>query len=61
LHHWNSKQNIYDSSGKLLPDEKSDKMSTLLWEIMRKDSSTVLNLERQFQREIAFMILQSEG
>ena len=33
LHHWNAKQNIYDSSGKLLPEEKSDKLSTLLWEI----------------------------
>jgi hypothetical protein len=36
LHHWNSKQNIYDSSGNLLPDEKSDKMSTLLWEIIEE-------------------------
>jgi hypothetical protein len=36
LHHWNSKQNIYDSSGRLLPDEKSDKMSTLLWEIIEE-------------------------
>jgi hypothetical protein len=33
LHHWNDKQNIYDCSGKLLPEEKSDKLSTLLWEI----------------------------
>lgn len=34
LHHWNDKQNIYDSSGKLLPEEKSDQLSTLLWEII---------------------------
>jgi len=34
LHHWNDKQNIYDSSGKLIPQEKSDQFSTLLWEII---------------------------
>jgi hypothetical protein len=34
LHHWNDKQNIYDSSSKLIPQEKSDQFSTLLWEII---------------------------
>jgi hypothetical protein len=36
LHHWNNKQNIYDSAGKLVPEEKSDKLSTLLWEIIEE-------------------------
>lgn len=36
LHHWNNKQNIYDSSGKLIPAEKSDRLSTLLWEIIEQ-------------------------
>jgi hypothetical protein len=34
LHKWNNKQNIYDSSGKLLPDEKADELSTLLWKVI---------------------------
>ncbi|KAI1631436.1 hypothetical protein F4809DRAFT_654016 [Biscogniauxia mediterranea] len=34
LHHWNSKQLIYDSLGTLLPDEKAERLSTLLWEII---------------------------
>lgn len=36
LHPWNDKQNIYDSSGKLLPDEKSDKLSSLLWQFIEE-------------------------
>ncbi|KAI1101711.1 FAD/NAD(P)-binding domain-containing protein [Jackrogersella minutella] len=36
LHHWNGKQLIYDSSGKKLPDDKTDRLSTLLWEIIEK-------------------------
>ncbi|KAF8861745.1 FAD/NAD(P)-binding domain-containing protein [Acephala macrosclerotiorum] len=32
LHAWNDKQNIFDTSGKLLPAEKSDKFSSLLWQ-----------------------------
>jgi hypothetical protein len=36
LHHWNNKQHIYDSSGKLIPIEKSNKLSTLLWEIIEE-------------------------
>lgn len=36
LHHWNTKQNIYDSSGKLLPDEKADELSTLLWTLIEE-------------------------
>jgi hypothetical protein len=36
LHHWNNKQNIYDSSGKLIAEEKSDKLSTLLWTIIEE-------------------------
>jgi hypothetical protein len=34
LHHWNEKQLIYDSSGVQLPDEKADKLSSLLWKII---------------------------
>lgn len=36
LHSWNSKQNIYDSSGTLLSDEKSDELSTLLWKVIEE-------------------------
>ncbi|KAI8965161.1 FAD/NAD(P)-binding domain-containing protein [Daldinia sp. FL1419] len=36
LHHWNGKQLIYDSDGNPLPAEKTDKLSTLLWEIIEK-------------------------
>jgi hypothetical protein len=43
LHHWNDKQNIYDSSGKLLPEEKSDKLSTLLWDIIAEGFEHSLN------------------
>ncbi|KAK0120733.1 hypothetical protein ONS96_010935 [Cadophora gregata f. sp. sojae] len=32
LHSWNDKQNIYSSSGKLLPAAKTDELSTILWE-----------------------------
>jgi len=31
LHHWNDKQNIFNSLGKLIPDDKADKLSSLLW------------------------------
>jgi hypothetical protein len=34
LHSWNNKQLIYDSAGKPLPDETTDRLSTLLWEII---------------------------
>ena len=34
LHHWNNKQLIYDAEGKPLPDELTDRLSTLLWEII---------------------------
>lgn len=36
LHPWNDKQNIYDSSGQLLPEEKSDKLSSLLWQFIEE-------------------------
>ncbi|KUJ06995.1 amine oxidase [Mollisia scopiformis] len=36
LHPWNDKQNIYDSSGKLLPDDKSDRLSSLLWQFIEE-------------------------
>ncbi|KAE8450409.1 hypothetical protein EG329_006484 [Mollisiaceae sp. DMI_Dod_QoI] len=36
LHAWNDKQNIYDSSGQLLPEEKSDKLSSLLWQFIEE-------------------------
>ena len=36
LHHWNNKQNIYTSSGDLLAPEKSNELSTLLWEIIEE-------------------------
>jgi hypothetical protein len=31
LHHWNDKQNIFNSLGKLIPDDKADRLSSLLW------------------------------
>lgn len=34
LHTWNSKQNIYDASGRLLSEEKSNELSTLLWKLI---------------------------
>ncbi|KAI1772310.1 FAD/NAD(P)-binding domain-containing protein [Hypoxylon cercidicola] len=40
LHHWNEKQLIYDSSGNKLPDDKTNKLSTLLWEIIEKAFKT---------------------
>ncbi|KAI5919669.1 hypothetical protein F4810DRAFT_478590 [Camillea tinctor] len=46
LHHWNSKQLIYDSSGARLPDEKTDKLSTLLWEIIT-EAQEVSKVARQ--------------
>lgn len=36
LHHWNGKQLIYDSSGHPVPTDKTDRLSTLLWEIIEK-------------------------
>ncbi|KAI2608010.1 FAD/NAD(P)-binding domain-containing protein [Hypoxylon sp. NC1633] len=36
LHSWNKKQLIYDSAGNKLPDEKTDRLSTLLWDIIEK-------------------------
>lgn len=34
LHHWNNKQLIYDSSGNPLSDDLTDKLSTLVWDII---------------------------
>ncbi|PKS11160.1 hypothetical protein jhhlp_002921 [Lomentospora prolificans] len=34
VHRWNNKQLIYDSSGKALPDDVADRLSTSLWEII---------------------------
>ncbi|TAQ90828.1 hypothetical protein B7494_g874 [Chlorociboria aeruginascens] len=36
LHYWNTKQNIYTSSGTLLSDFKSSELSTLLWKIIEE-------------------------
>jgi hypothetical protein len=36
MHHWNSKQLIFDTSGKPLPNETTEKLSTLLWEIIEE-------------------------
>ncbi|KAH8666286.1 hypothetical protein BX600DRAFT_380140, partial [Xylariales sp. PMI_506] len=36
LHNWNSKQLVYDSTGKPLPDDITDKLSTLLWKIIEE-------------------------
>ncbi|OTB14601.1 hypothetical protein K445DRAFT_62583 [Daldinia sp. EC12] len=36
LHHWNGKQLIYDSNGNIVPDEKTERLSTLLWEIIER-------------------------
>ncbi|KAI1769434.1 FAD/NAD(P)-binding domain-containing protein [Hypoxylon sp. FL1150] len=40
LHHWNEKQLIYDSAGNKLPDDKTSRLSTLLWEIIEKAFKT---------------------
>ncbi|KAI0839965.1 FAD/NAD(P)-binding domain-containing protein [Hypoxylon sp. FL0890] len=40
LHHWNSKQLIYDSAGNKLPDDKTDRLSTLLWKIIEEAFET---------------------
>lgn len=40
LHHWNEKQLIYDSAGNKLPDDKTNRLSTLLWEIIEKAFKT---------------------
>jgi hypothetical protein len=34
VHYWNNKQLLYDSSGDVLPDDTTDRLSTLLWEII---------------------------
>jgi hypothetical protein len=34
LHYWNNKQLIFDSAGNLLPAEQTERLSTLLWEII---------------------------
>jgi hypothetical protein len=34
LHHWNNKQLIYDTSGEPLPDDVTERLSTLLWELI---------------------------
>ncbi|KAB5551079.1 hypothetical protein GE09DRAFT_158919 [Coniochaeta sp. 2T2.1] len=36
LHHWNNKQLIVDSKGDTLPSELTEKLSTLLWEIIEE-------------------------
>ncbi|KAJ4501308.1 hypothetical protein C8R41DRAFT_892491 [Lentinula lateritia] len=36
MHRWNSKQMIFDSSGKMLPEETTDRLSTLLWKIIEE-------------------------
>ncbi|RYP07515.1 hypothetical protein DL764_002444 [Monosporascus ibericus] len=34
LHHWNNKQLIYDCNGHPLPEEQTERLSTLLWDII---------------------------
>ena len=34
LHRWNNKQLIYDSGGIPVPDDVTDRLSTLLWDII---------------------------
>ncbi|KAK0613357.1 hypothetical protein B0T14DRAFT_485006 [Immersiella caudata] len=36
LHHWNNKQLIFDSEGNPLPAELTERLSTLLWEIINE-------------------------
>lgn len=36
MHYWNSKQLIFDTSGKPLPNETAERLSTLLWEIIEE-------------------------
>lgn len=40
LHSWNEKQLIYDSAGNKLPDDKTNRLSTLLWEIIERAFKT---------------------
>ncbi|KAK0736354.1 hypothetical protein B0T21DRAFT_366762 [Apiosordaria backusii] len=34
LHYWNTKQLIYDPNGKTIPDELTERLSTVLWDII---------------------------
>ncbi|RYP36537.1 hypothetical protein DL767_003360 [Monosporascus sp. MG133] len=34
LHHWNNRQLIYDCNGHPLPEEQTERLSTLLWDII---------------------------
>jgi hypothetical protein len=36
LHHWNNKQLVFDSKGDVLPNEVTERLSTLLWEIIEE-------------------------
>lgn len=36
LHHWNNKQLIFDSKGNALANEVTERLSTLLWEIIEE-------------------------
>lgn len=36
MHHWNAKQIIFDSLGNMLPEEKTDRLSTLLWKFIEE-------------------------
>jgi hypothetical protein len=36
VHHWNTKQLIFDTSGKPLPNETTERLSTLLWSIIEE-------------------------
>jgi hypothetical protein len=36
LHHWNNKQLLFDSEGRKLPDDVTERLSTTLWEIIEE-------------------------
>ncbi len=46
LHKWNNKQLLFDSDGKALPSEKTDRLSTLLWEVI-EEAFSFSDTERQ--------------
>lgn len=47
LHHWNDKQLIFDSSGKPIPEEKADKLSSLLWKYIAEAFTHSAENEKQ--------------
>ena len=36
LHHWNNKQLIFDSKGDILPHDVTERLSTVLWDVIEE-------------------------